>query len=192
MEPKLKLEYKIDKEDWLLGFDLYYKLFKRNTAYIRAIIFAIPLVLFIEQVIKDPTFTVGWVCIGVCCAMIAIALLGKKTERKNMATAVEAIQNDRYILSLFDDRLTVKTEICEDPANLEYDENGEVKPLPEIPESVCEFDDKILKVYETERLVALFSRRASFFVPKKEIEPNDLEVLVNSLKQAVGNKYFNK
>lgn len=192
MDPKLTLEYKISKDDWLNGYDLYYSLFKKKTTYLKAAIFVIPLVLFIEQVIRNPGFTVGWVCIGVCVAMIVSALMSIKLDRKNMATALEAIKDDSYVLNLFEDRLTVKTTINESPENLEYDENGELKPLPEIPESVCELTEKSLKVYETKDLVALFSHKGSFFIPKKDVNESDLGILTSCLKEAVGNKYIEK
>ncbi len=192
MDSRLSLEYKISKEEWLSGYDLYYNLFKKKTTYLKAAIFVIPLILFIEQVIRDPSFTVGWVCIGICVAMIGSALFTGKLERKNMATALDAIKDDSYVLNLYEDRLTVKTIVNESPENLEYDENGELKPLPEIPESVCELTDKTLKVYETKDLVALFSRKGSFFVPKSAINESDLDILTSCLKEAVGNKYIEK
>ncbi|MBQ8623276.1 MAG: hypothetical protein IJ424_02725 [Oscillospiraceae bacterium] len=192
MESKLNLEYKITKEDWLSGYDLYFNLFTKKTTYIKAAIFVVPLILFIEQVIRDPKFTVGWVCIAACVMMIVSAFISNKLERKNIANALDAIKDDIYILNLFDDRLTVKTIVNESPENLEYDENGELKPLPEIPESVCEFSEKTLKVYETEKIIGLFSRRGSFFIPKAGLDENELNVVTSTLKEAVGSKYFEK
>ena len=37
MEPKLRTEYKISKEEWLKGYDIYASMFKKKSAYLRGL-----------------------------------------------------------------------------------------------------------------------------------------------------------
>lgn len=189
MEPKLKIEYKISKENWLKGYDLYYGLFKKKITFIKAALFLIPLLLFGQQVVMEPSYMAGWVCITICIAIIVGTLIMPKLERKNTANALDAIADDSYVLELFDDKFSITTKIFESEDNLEYDENGEVKPLPEIPASVCELTEKSLKGYETEDLIALFSQRGSFFIPKCELDGISYETIKASLIEALGERY---
>ncbi len=192
MEPKLNIEYKLSKENWLKGYDLYYSLFKKRSTYVKAAIFVVPLLLFVQQVFIDPSYTLGWVCIVVCAAMIAATLITPKLERKNTANALDAISDDVYTLELYDDKFVVTTKVVEKIENLELDENGEPKPLPEIPASVCELDEKSLKCYETADVLGLFSHKGSFFIPKSELDDESLNILKDSLKSALGEKYREK
>lgn len=189
MEPKLRTEYKISKEEWLKGYDIYASMFKKKSAYLRAAIFVVPLALFIEQIIRDSSYTMGWICIVICVAMITAALLTPIIERKQTAQALDAIADDTYVLELYDDRFTVSTKICEDEKNLEYDENGEVRPLPEIPASVCELSEKSLRGCETADIIALFSNKGSFFIPKSALDSESLETFKTSLISALDKRY---
>ena len=189
MEPKFKTEYKISKEEWLKGYDIYASIFKKKSAYLKAAIFVIPFALCLDQVIRDPSYTMGWICIVVSLAMIVAALITPRIERKQTETALDAIKDDTYVLELYDDKFTVATKICEDESNLEYGADGELKPLPEIPVSQCYLNDKSLRGKETDGIIALFSHTGSFFIPKSALDGESLEIFKTALIDALGAKY---
>lgn len=192
MEPKLNLQYKISKSIWMNGYDLYFSVFKKRSMIIKAAIFAATSLLFIDQIIKDPSNSTGWLCFIVCIAMVAMILANSRIERRNMFKALDGIEGDTYIFELFDDCFTVKTIVAENEENLEYDEDGNLIPLPEIEPSVCYFNDRGLRCVETSELYGVFSYRGSFFVPKAELDSEQNEVLREALKTALGNKYREK
>ncbi len=192
MESKLNLSYKISKDVWMKGYDLYFSVFKKKSMIIKAAIFAATSLLFVDQIVRDPSNTTGWLCFIVCIAMVAMILMNSKIERKNMFKALDGIEGDTYIFNLFDDCFTVKTVVAESEENLEYDEEGNVVPLPEIQPSVCYFNDRGLRCVETSELYAVFSYRGCFFVPKAELLDEQNEALKQALKTALGNKYREK
>ncbi len=192
MESKLNLSYKISKDDWMKGYDLYFKMFKRRSMIIKAGIFAVTSLLFIDQIVKDPSNTTGWLCFIVCIAMVAMILMNSRIERKNMMRALDGIVDDTYVFDLFDDSFTVKTIVSEKEENLEYDEEGNIVPLPDIEPSVCYFNDRGLRCIETSDIYAVFSYRGCFFIPKAELSDSQNGELKNSLTEALGNKYREK
>ncbi len=192
MEPKLNLQYKISKDDWMRGYDLYFKIFKKRSMIIKAAIFAATSLLFVDQIVKDPSNTTGWLCFIVCVAMVAMILMNSRIERKNMQKALEGITDDTYVFDLFDDCFTVKTIVSEKEENLEYDEDGNIIPLPEIKPSVCYFNDRGLRCVEISELYAVFSYRGCFFIPKTGLDTAENDALKQSLMTALGNKYREK
>ena len=96
------------------------------------------------------------------------------------------------MFDLFDDSFTVKTIVSEKEENLEYDEEGNIVPLPDIEPSVCYFNDRGLRCIETSDIYAVFSYRGCFFIPKAELSDAQNGELKNSLTEALGNKYREK
>lgn len=180
---KLKIVYSIKKEEWLEGYDQNYNLNRKKFTYIKAAIFLIPLLLFIEQLFHDPYYIMGYVCLAVCIGAIACMFATPKMERRNTERALDAIKDDKYQMTVFDDRITVETIIPEsDEEYLEKDENGEPKPLPKIEPTEILLSDKSLKAIETEKIIGIFTKSVSCFVPKGELNDNDISVLKTALK----------
>ncbi len=192
MEPKLNLSYKISKDVWMKGYDLYFNTFKKRSMILKASIFTVTSLLFIDQIVRDPANSTGWLCFIVCIAMVAMILMNSRIERKNMFKALDGIDGDTYIFDLFDDSFTVKTIVSESEENLEYDEEGNVVPLPEIQPSVCRFDDKGIRCIETSELFAIFSYRGCFFVPKAELNEEEYQALKQALQDALPKRFSEK
>ena len=175
---KLKLTYGVPVGEWLEGYDLYYNAYRKKTTILKAVIFLIPLLLFIQQVWMDPYYTLGWICIIVCIGAIACIFATPKMERKNSERALEAIRGDKYELTLTDEKLTVRTIIPEsDEQYLEYDKDGNIRPLPEIEPTVIELDEKGLKLVETSDIFAIMSKRINLVVPKAAMNDEQAEIL---------------
>ena len=182
---KLKLLYSIDGKEWMEGYDLYQKLYRRKFTYIKAAIFLIPLLLFIQQIWIDPYFTMGYVCIAICLAAIVCIILTPGIERKTTERALSGISGDRYQLTLYDDRLSVETlEYSDKPEDLETGAGGE-KIRPEKPKPTeISFSDRSMKVIETEAIFGIFTKEVSVVLPKREMNDYDMETVRKTLNRA--------
>ena len=182
---KLKLVYSVKAEEWLEGYDIYYKTFRRKFTYIKAAIFLIPLLLFAQQIILEPTYTMGWVCIVICIAAIACIFAMPGVERKNTERALGAIKDDKYELILTDDKLTVSTILPDNEADyLENDADGNVIPAPEIKPTVVDLKEKGLQLVETEKIIGVFTKSLSLAIPKSELNVHDKTVLRETIGKA--------
>lgn len=178
----MKLTYNIEKEEWLEGYDLQWRLFRKKFTYIKAAIFAVPLLLFMQQLWIDPYYTMGWFCLAICIAAISAILATPKMERKSSERALEALKNDTYVLEIDGDKLSVLTVLPKDDSDLERDENGEVIPLPEIKPSVIDLKDKSVKAVEGEKIIGVFSNDFSAVIPKRPLSMYELGDLKSALK----------
>ena len=180
---KLKLTYSIKKEEWLEGYDLSYSLFRKKFTYIKAAVFLIPLLLFIEQLFRDPHFKMGYVCVAVCIGAIVCIFATPKMERRTAERALDSLSGDIYCLTLYEDRLKIETIIPEgEEKYLDRDENGEPIPLPKIEPTVIPLSDKSLRATETDSIIGVFTKAISCVIPKSGLNDNDLDVLKTALK----------
>ena len=162
---KLKLSCRISPDEWLEGYDLYYKKFRQKFTYIRAALFIIPMLLFLQQVWLQPSFIMGWVCIAVCVAAVVCIFLNPKNERNAAAHALEGLVDKSFEVALSDDRITVSEVVPE---------GGEQKP----PAAVVVFSAE-----ETERVFAVMSKSGFIAVPKGGLSKYDLEALRDGVKK---------
>ena len=175
---KLKLVYSVKLEEWLEGYDIYQKLYRRKFTYIKAAIFLIPLLLFIESLFHQPDYVMGWICIAVCLGAIVCIFATPRLERKNTERALGAIKDDRYELILTEDKITVTTIIPESESEyLDKDSDGNAIPAPEIKPTVIDLKDNALKVIETDHVIGFFRKDLSLSVPKSELNEHDLTVI---------------
>lgn len=171
---KLKLVYSVKPEEWLEGYDLYYKLYRRKGTYLKAALFVAALLLFIQQVWLDPYFIMGWICAAVCIgAIVCIVYLTPKMERGTTERALETIKGEKYELLLTEDKLTVSAIVPE----------GEETPDGKRP-TVIDIRDKSVKIIETEKIIGLFSKDTSVVVPKSELNEYDVGVLKETVERA--------
>lgn len=180
---KLKLTYQIKAEELMEGYDLYYKAFRQKFTYIKAAIFLIPLLLFLQQVWMDPYYTLGWVCIIICIGAIYCILAMPKLERRNTERALSAIKDDSYQLVLTDENLSVSTIIPEeDEKYLDVNSDGTLRPLPEIRPTVVGFKEKSYRCVETEKIFSVMTKEVSLVIPKNNLSVYEKETLRDSLK----------
>ncbi|MCD7771051.1 MAG: hypothetical protein LUH23_03050 [Oscillospiraceae bacterium] len=172
------IEYGFNQESWLEGYDMYYKLYKRKRTILFVVLFLVLGLLFVQQVVMDPTYGVGWMCLAICLAVAVVYALSPWYERKNVQKALPAIENDRYILKIYPEKITVRTILPEDDSQyLEPDESGNLKPYPEIPETVIDLSDKTLKTAETDKMFAVYTKYTQCIIPKGDLSEEELERL---------------
>ncbi|MCD8005448.1 MAG: hypothetical protein LUF29_00510, partial [Oscillospiraceae bacterium] len=176
------IEYGFDQESWLEGYDTYYKLYRRRRTIIFVALFLVLALLFVQQVVMDPSYGVGWMCLAICLAVAVVYALSPWYERKNVIKALPAIENDRYVMKIYPEKITIRTILPEDDSEyLEPDESGNLKPYPEIPETVIDLTDKTLKTAETDKMFGIFTKYTQCIIPKKDVSEEELE----RLKQCV-------
>ncbi|MCD7785425.1 MAG: hypothetical protein LUH18_07610 [Oscillospiraceae bacterium] len=172
------IEYGFHQESWLEGYDAYYKLYRRRRTIIFVVLFLILGMLFVQQVVINPSYGVGWMCLAICFAVAVVYALSPWYERKNVIKALPAIENDRYVLKIYPKKITVRTIIPEEDSQyLEPDESGNLKPYPEIPETVIDLSDKTLKTAETDKMFAVFTKYTQSIIPKEDLREEELEKL---------------
>ncbi len=172
------IEYGFHQESWLEGYDMYYKLYRRKRTILFVVLFLVLGLLFVQQVVMDPTYGVGWMCLAICFAVAVVYALSPWYERKNVIKALPAIENDRYVLKIYPEKITIRTIISEDDSQyLEPDESGNLKPYPTIPETVIDLSDKTLKTAETEKMFAVFTKYTQSIIPKEDLSEEELERL---------------
>lgn len=180
---KLKLIYSVEKEEWLEGYDLSYNLYRKKFTYIKAAIFLIPLLLFIEQLFHDPKFIMGYVCIAVCIGAIACIFATPKMERAAAERALDGIAGDTYQMTLTEENITfetVKANIGEEL--LEQDADGKTVELPKTEPVTVSLSDKSFRAIETEKIVGVFTKGISYVLPKSQMNDYDLDTLRKGLK----------
>lgn len=176
------IEYGFERESWLEGYDAYYKLYRRRRTILFVVLFLVLALLFVQQVAVDPSYGVGWTCLAICLAVAVIYAFAPKYERRNVERALPAIKNDRYVLKIFQDKITVRTIIPEDDAQyLEPDESGNPIPYPEIPETTIDLSDKTLKTAETEKMFGVFTKYTQCIIPKQDLSEEQLCLLRESV-----------
>ncbi len=148
------IEYGINQEATLQAFDFYNKVYGK-TRIVTTVLFSVLSVLFIDQVIRDSSYTVGWICLAVCIAMAVMPWITKLAERKNVKEAVESLKEDRYVLILNPESFTIKT------VPDEYED--------EIPETVCSYQEQGLKLADKENYFGIFSKSRFFVIPKDSL-----------------------
>ncbi|MCD7731981.1 MAG: hypothetical protein LUH56_00870 [Oscillospiraceae bacterium] len=176
------IEYGFDEESWLEGYDMYYKLYRRKRTICFVVLFLVLAALFVQQVVLDPTYGVGWTCLAICLAIALVYALAPAYEKRNVKRALPAIENDRHVLKIYPEKITVRTILPEDDAQyLEPDESGNLMPYPEIPETVIDLTDKTLKTAETDKMFAVYTKYTQSIIPKADLSEEELE----RLKQCV-------
>ncbi|MCD8108423.1 MAG: hypothetical protein LUE20_10775 [Oscillospiraceae bacterium] len=172
------IEYGFNQESWLEGYDMYYKMYRRRRTIAFVVLFLVLALLFVQQVVMDPSYGVGWTCLAICLAVAVVYALSPWYERKNVIKALPAIENDRYVMKIYPNKITIRTIIPSDDSQyLEPDESGNLKPYPEIPETVIDLSDKTLKTAETDKMFAVYTKYTQSIIPKSDLSEEELLVL---------------
>ncbi len=172
------IEYGFEQESWLEGYDMYYKLYRRRRTIAFVVLFLVLALLFVQQVVLDPSYGVGWMCLAICLAVAVVYALSPWYERKNVIKALPAIENDRYVMKIYPNKITIRTIIPEEDSQyLEPDESGNLKPYPEIPETVIDLTDKTLKTAETDMMFAVYTKYTQSIIPKGDLREEEIERL---------------
>lgn len=189
MNEKYNFEFSHNSEYWLDGYKEYFKIFRKKKTVIISIAFGVLSLLFLQQVIIDSTYGLGWVCLAISAAMLLMTVLTPVFERKNIEiNALKVIKDDRYIFRIFDDKYSVETILPKsDGEFLDTDDNGNKIELPKIEPTITPLSEDSLKVIEKEGYFGFFSKVSYCVIPKADLKEEDIKAL-NELKDRINNK----
>lgn len=171
----ISIEYGHEKQCWLDGYDSYTRLFKRKRQIVFTVLFAVIAVLFVEQIVRDPQYGTGWFCLAICIFMLAVNLLTPHIEKKKIACALDNIKDDRYTITIYEDRFCVKTV----PSGEEAEQ---------IPETVTLLSDKTLRAVEKQGYYGLFSKTTFCIIPRSGLSEDENEALGRLVKSIEENR----
>lgn len=170
-----------EERDAFIAFQKRY-VYKQNI--IKTVAFALVAVLFMIRLIFDPTNVLYWVCLAVCLAAIAVFWYNPVRIRRTIMDSIKPLADDRYVLKLYEDKLTIETILPEDD-RLD-DEGNEIKIKP----TEISFRDIGLKVLEKHAMFVLFLRKESIYVlPKRCMEEYQVNIIKSTLSEQLGEDY---
>lgn len=170
------INYTFDIECWKKGYVQYSRAFRKTKNIAVTVVFGVLALLFLEQIIRDPEYGAGWLCMGVSLMMALINLLNPKMEKKRLFSSLENITGDKYALRIYEDKFTVET--------VSLGDGGDVSGIAPVEIMLSE---KSLKVFEEEDYFGLFSKTFFAVVPKKELNVYEISAL-----QDLANKISSK
>ncbi len=189
-----KVTFGHDSSAWLKGYDDYIKLYRRTRLIITAAVFLVIGALFVEQIVRDPSYGVGWFCLAICIFIIAVNVMSPIVQKRKIASALDEIKDDRYILNIYDDRYVVETilpqsETVVEAVSDEESADGSKTQVTEVAVSSASPDenqipptetmlaDKSLKAVERNDYFGLYSAKTFCVIPKSSLSDEGREAV---------------
>lgn len=189
-----KVTFGHDSSVWLKGYDDYIKLYRRTRLIITAAVFLVIGALFVEQIVRDPSYGVGWFCLAICIFIIAVNVMSPIVQKRKIASALDEIKDDRYILNIYDDRYVVETilpqrETVVEAVSDEESADGSKTQVTEVAVSSASPDenqipptetmlaDKSLKAVERNDYFGLYSAKTFCVIPKSSLSDEGREAV---------------
>lgn len=189
-----KVTFGHDSSAWLKGYDDYIKLYRRTRLIITAAVFLVIGALFVEQIVRDPSYGVGWFCLAICIFIIAVNVMSPIIQKRKIASALDEIKDDRYILNIYDDRYVVETilpqrETVVEAVSDEEGADGSETQITEVAVSSASPDenqipptetmlaDKSLKAVERDDYFGLYSAKTFCVIPKSSLSDEGREAV---------------
>ena len=190
-EPIVKVEsYNIEISEEEKAFKIFQKKYTLKANIIKTVLFGVVFVLFIEQIVRDPSYAIAWCCAGVCAGMIFFTWYSPVKIRKSLLQALEVLKDDRYVFSLFDDSFMIETILPDDSEFKDKDEDGNVIETEPIEPRTVTFSDTRLDCIETEDMFIFLVKKDTIFVlPKRAMSEGQIEKTRSVLSGVLGDKY---
>lgn len=195
------------KKDYSIPFDIFeeaFRDFQKKFVFPKNILMSAVFALiavsytlsFLEQPDNSVCILIILACIGLICGMWLNAFM----IRKKLMKSIKGIENDRYIIELFEDRLciatmdqdtdnsaekTVETEIKDsqiqdDDFFKETDDDSPVK----IPQTELNFIYDNIKILEKNKFFIVYDVKRMFYViPKTDFNKEELRILTETFSK---------
>jgi len=178
---KAKFEYQITNEEQGIAFSAFQKKYVRKKTLIKLLCFFVVALLFLQQVIIKPNYTMGWVFFAVSVAFFLFTWSNPRTIKKNLLAALKELEDDKYEFELTEEYFSIKTTFLYDEKSLdkqadeEINENNvneeneeEDKSFKKIPPRVVFFNKEHVEMIETSDLfVIILQKQTIFTIPKR-------------------------
>lgn len=180
-----ELHYSISVEEYNAGFFRFQKKYVYPKLIIMTVLFAVLGALYGQQVFLDPGYTLGWIVLAICVALVGFMWYNPAKIRRNLAKAIAHIKDDTYTTFLYPDGLVV----CTDAAG-ELDEDGsliEIEPrkllyLVESPE-VQEWEDMFL---------IMLKKQMFYVIPKHFLKEEQIQALRTEFHDKLDRRFSEK
>ena len=180
--PLCEVNYKATIEENLAAYDLVDKTFKASGRKARAVFFALLFAAFLVMFIiwQSGIYLLGMV---ICAAGAFVTLYSPKQIRQTIREALEGVKDDRHILKVYDEKITIETVIAED----EYEEGEErVSPPPTVIKltrgSFYLLENSSIFVIAKESMRKIYD---SYALPKNAFDEESLAVFREKLSVGV-------
>ena len=142
--------------------------FKRNV--IKSVGFGIMGIGFLVSSFFFPDQVMNYILFGVCFGAVAMIWYNNVKIRKQLMEALKMLEDDRYIMTLYDDRFRIETIIPEEERSAE--------DFEEIPPQEFELDDPMLDTVEKDDKFVVIVKRATIYVfPKRCMNDEQIELV---------------
>ncbi len=196
--PIVRFEYSISNDEENIAFKQFQKkyVFKKNL--IKSVLFLILLGLFIDQVVRKPDYTMGWVLITICAAFLFLIWYNPYKIRKNLMKALKEIENDVYEFELYPEYFSIKTLYFSDNdevtslSQLEENEEDQITPSEVAPREVY-FDKEDVAIDEIEEMFVIYIKKQTLYsLPKRIISSIQQEEMRKIFTDKVGDDFIIK
>ena len=196
---KAKFEYQITNEEQGIAFNAFQKKYVYKKALIKSIAFVIVALLFLQQVILKPEYTLGWVFFGVCLAFIVYIWYTPRLIRKNLLLALKELEEDKYEFELTEEYFSIRTILMDEEEVLEEEVSESKKSeenledeeeLKEIPPKVVFFNCQQIEMIETDSLfVIILQKQTIFTIPKRCVSEENQRAITNIFSENLQDNY---
>lgn len=176
---KAKFIYNITNREEDMAFRAFQKKFTLMPNMIKTILLAVICGLFIQQVISNPDYTLGWALAGVSFALIVFTWQNQRKIRTNLLEALKELEDDKYEFELYENYFSIKTILPEDEITEIEENSDEQEEMPkEIPPRLIYFGKEDIEVLENRELFIIFLKKQTIYtIPKRCINAMEITEL---------------
>ncbi|MEG0614599.1 MAG: hypothetical protein RR540_02490 [Oscillospiraceae bacterium] len=183
--PLLTLNYGITEEEYKTAYKAYQKKYVFQKSIIYSAIFLVIILLFLQQVLVKPDYTVAWFCIAVCVIIAGYGWFEPFSIRKHVFKSLENIRDDQYTTDFFDGRIRISTKIADQDQSETSEEKEEIRP------TILAISPASMQVLELSDMYLLVIRKKLFYlVPKKSCSEKDTEKINEIFEKNLEKKFF--
>ena len=209
MEEQFSFKFDMDNSEIEKAYIRFQNKFTLKRKLIYTLVYVIVIILGIDLILKNPTSPFGYIAAGLGAGILLFNWIQPIMIRKKMLSILGDMGQETYIMSFFEDRVEVATEIAPEeetevvaitshgvmPVEEGSEAAKEIAANPEIvrddtkiEKSVYRLAENELTFYEDESLFHLYINRSSFYaIPKRCLD----DAAVTALKEYISDKALN-
>lgn len=206
MEENFSLRFDMSNDEIEKAYIKFQNTFTLKKKIIYTIVYLIVIVLGVDLIIKNSSSPFGYIATGLAAGILLFNWIQPILIRKKMLSILGDMGQETYIMSFFDDKIEIETEIAPEEETevvaitshgvIPVEEGSEaaekiaanpemVRDDTKIEKSVYRLAETEVTFYEDEKLFHLYLNRSSFYaVPKRCID----EETLGKLKKYIADK----
>lgn len=206
MEELFNIRFDMDNAEIEKAYIRFQNKFTLKKKLIYTVVYIIVIILGIDLILKNPTSPFGYIAAGLGAGILLFNWIQPVMIRKKMLSILGDMGQETYIMSFFEDRIEIATEIAPEQETeivaitshgvMPVEEGSEaakeiaadpgmVRDDTKIEKSVYRLAENELTFYEDESLFHLYLNRSSFYaIPKRCLD----EAALAALKEYISDK----